>query len=99
MVIALVAGQQVQVRLGGAGNHFGSVQDQLFGLLRIHHHQGVANGVHECVPVRKYSFVWGGWHRCLWPTLARPPTASSLTDITHATANIELRPLSSIVNP
>ncbi|MOA64809.1 hypothetical protein D3C78_1909820 [compost metagenome] len=56
IVLSLVAGQQMQVGPGGAGNHFGSVQDQILRLLRIHHHQGVAYGVHECLPVRKYSF-------------------------------------------
>ncbi|MNC71680.1 hypothetical protein D3C75_1226290 [compost metagenome] len=51
VVISLFARQQMQVRLGSAGNHFCPVQDQIPGLLRIHHHQRVANGVHERLPV------------------------------------------------
>ncbi|MNF94667.1 hypothetical protein D3C84_773850 [compost metagenome] len=54
MVVFLAATQQMQVRAGGVGNHFSSVQDQIPGLLKIHYHQGIANGVHGRTPVREY---------------------------------------------
>ncbi|MDT4849943.1 hypothetical protein FQZ97_840810 [compost metagenome] len=59
-VRVLVANQQMQVRLGGVGDHSGPVQDQGFRLLRIHYHQGVADGMHGCIPEHEFGFFVDG---------------------------------------
>ncbi|MNP06252.1 hypothetical protein D3C76_982270 [compost metagenome] len=99
VMIAFATNQQVQVRLSSTGNHPGSVQDLIRGLMRIHHHQAAANCVHDRLPVREYSFIQGHARRLASAPVVRQPLLHTLTnDLIHTTAKVESRPLNSIVN-
>ncbi|VFT09666.1 Uncharacterised protein [Pseudomonas aeruginosa] len=50
MVAALLADQQVQVRLGHAGDQLCPFQGETFQLVRFNHHEDAANGLHDRLP-------------------------------------------------
>lgn len=57
VVAALLADQQVQVRLGHAGDQLCPFQGETFQLVRFNHHEDAANGLHDRLP------------ECLWLSL------------------------------